>query len=101
MQVKRKEAFYMPGYYVHLATCRPEMRKIISFVHGVEAPDILKKYFKLYGLSGAKEKYNSTLKTASMPDFQQFEERIQRFGYRCKVLKIHGSKQRKIPKRTG
>lgn len=67
----------MPGYYVHLAACKPEIRKSISFVHGVEAPDILKKYFKLYGISGAKSKYNNLLKTTNMPDFQKFEKRIQ------------------------
>lgn len=67
----------MPGYYVHLAACKPEARKSISFVHGVEAPDILKKYFKLYGISGAKSKYNNLLKTTNMPDFQKFEKRIQ------------------------
>ncbi len=67
----------MPGYYVHSAVCNPVTRKNLSFVRGVEAPDILKKYFKLYGLPGAKEKYNDTLKTVDMPDFTELEERIQ------------------------
>lgn len=67
----------MPGYYVHAAVCNPITRKNLSFVRGVEAPDILKKHFKLYGLSGAKEKYNNILKTADMPDFKDLEERIQ------------------------
>lgn len=67
----------MPGYYVHLSSCRPETRKNLSFIRGVEAPDILKKYLKLYGLSGAREKYNSVLKTEDMPDFKKLEDRIQ------------------------
>lgn len=67
----------MPGYYVHFSVCNPIARTNLSFVHGVEAPDILKKYFKLYGLEGVKNRYNNILKTDDMPDFEKFEERIQ------------------------
>lgn len=66
----------MPGYYIHLAACKPETRKNLSFLRGVEAPDILKKHFKMYGIEGAREKYNS-LKTADMPAYEELEERIQ------------------------
>lgn len=66
----------MPGYYLHLAACTQQVRENRSFVIGVEAPDILKEYFKVYGLDGAREKYN-TLKTVEMPDFEVFESRIQ------------------------
>lgn len=67
----------MPGYYVHSAVCNPNTRENLSFRRGVEAPDILKKYFKLHGIAGAKENYNTFLKTADMPDFSNLEERIQ------------------------
>ncbi len=66
----------MPGYYIHLAACKPEARQNLSFLRGVEAPDILKKHFKMYGIDGAREKYNS-LKTPDMPDYKILEERIQ------------------------
>ena len=66
----------MPGYYLHLAACDSQARNNLSFLRGVEAPDILKKYFKLYGIEGAKEKYTS-LKTEDMPEFECLEKRIQ------------------------
>lgn len=66
----------MPGYYLHLAACNSQARNNLSFLRGVEAPDILKKYFKLYGIEGAKEKYDS-LKTTDMPEFEVLEKRIQ------------------------
>lgn len=66
----------MPGYYLHFAACNPEARKNLSFVRGVEAPDILKKHFKLYGLEGARAKYDS-LKLDGMPEYDKFEERVQ------------------------
>lgn len=65
----------MAGYYIHLAACNPEARKNLSFVRGVEAPDILKVYFKLYGAEGAREKYNS-LKLEGMPEYDRLEERV-------------------------
>ena len=73
----KKGGIYMPGYYVHSAVCNPNTRENLSFRRGVEAPDILKKYFKLHGIAGAKENYNTFLKTADMPDFSNLEERIQ------------------------
>lgn len=66
----------IPGYYVHLATVNPKVRENRSFIYGVEMPDLLKKYFKTYGLNGAKEKYES-IKTNEMPDFSTFKLRIQ------------------------
>ena len=74
----------MPGYFVHFAACRPILLKDCSFVLGVEAPDILKKYYSMYGIEGAREKYNK-LKTDNMPDFSVFESRIcqkEKDGYR-------------------
>ena len=46
----------MPGYYVHLATVNPKIKENRNFIYGVEMPDLLKKYFKAYGLNGAREK---------------------------------------------
>lgn len=66
----------MPGYYLHLSACAPHALENRSFLYGVEAPDILKKYFKMYGIDGTKDKYNN-LKTNSMPDFEQLKERVQ------------------------
>lgn len=66
----------MPGYYVHLAASNKKARKNRSFVIGVETPDLLKKYLVLFGLDGAREKYNS-IKTIKMPDFSYFETRVQ------------------------
>ncbi len=71
----RKE-HYMPGYYIHFAACTPKARENLSFLRGIEAPDILKKHFRMYGISGACEKYNS-LKTPDMPDYKILEERIK------------------------
>lgn len=66
----------MPGYYVHLAASNQNARKNRSFVFGVEMPDLLKSYFKLYGLDNTRKKYNS-IKTLEMPDFSYFETRVQ------------------------
>ncbi len=67
----------MPGYYLHLAACKGNTLKNRSFVLGVEAPDLLKKHFKIYGnVAEARKKYE-TLKTADMPDYGELETRIQ------------------------
>lgn len=67
----------MPGYYLHLAACKGNTLKNRSFVLGVEAPDLLKKHFKIYGnVVEARKKYE-TLKTADMPDYGELETRIQ------------------------
>lgn len=66
----------MPGYYIHLASSSEESRKNRSFVYGLEAPDLLKKYYKDNGLEWTKEKYKQ-IKTPDMPDFSCFEARIQ------------------------
>lgn len=65
----------MPGYYLHFAACNSQTRKNRSFLRGVEAPDILKKHVKLYGIDGAREKYK-TLKTDDMPKYEKLQERI-------------------------
>ena len=65
----------MPGYYIHYAACRPEARENLTFLRGVEAPDILKKHYKMYGEDGALEKYNS-MKTPEMPEYDVLVTRI-------------------------
>ena len=61
----------MPGYYLHLAACKGDSLKNRSFVLGVEAPDILKKHFKVCGgIEGAHAKYDS-LRTKDMPDYNE------------------------------
>lgn len=65
----------MPGYYIHYAACKPEARENLTFLRGVEAPDILKKHFRVYGEDGAREKYNS-MKTPEMPDYEVLVNRI-------------------------
>ncbi len=71
-----KGGHIMPGYYVHLAASNYIARNNRSFVCGLETPDLLKKYYKLYGLAGVREKYKK-LKTEDMPDFTYFETRVQ------------------------
>ena len=66
----------MPGYYVHLATINKKTQKNKNFIKGVEAPDLLKYYYKNYGLEEARKKYN-TIKIDGMPSFSYFEDRIQ------------------------
>ena len=65
----------MPGYLVHYATVKPELLVNRSFMLGVEAPDILKKHLKIYGIDGARCKYN-WIKTSIMPNYARFEKRI-------------------------
>ena len=60
---------------MHFASCNPKCLKNRSFVCGVETPDLLKKYYSLYGINGAKEKYNE-IKQIDMPSFDVFKERI-------------------------
>lgn len=71
---KRKEHF-MPGYLLHYAAVKPELLLNRSFMLGVESPDILKKHLKIYGIDGARCKYNWT-KTSIMPNYDRFEKRI-------------------------
>lgn len=66
----------MPGYYIHFASCKPDSRNNLSFLRGVEAPDLLKKHFKLYGIDAARQKYDS-LRTKDMPEYDFFEERVK------------------------
>lgn len=66
----------MPGYYVHLAASNSNARRNISFIKGVLMPDLLKTYYKLYGLDKTREKYNE-IKTFDMPNFDFFERRVQ------------------------
>ena len=78
----------MPGYYVHLASCNPKCLKNRSFVCGVEIPDLLKKYYSLYGLNGAKEKYNE-IKQIDMPKFDVFKERVVQKENKDKKIGMH------------
>ena len=66
----------MPGYSAHLAATKKESRENISFLIGVEMPDILKAFVRKYTLEGARQKYNE-IKTKDMPDFSYFEKRVQ------------------------
>lgn len=65
----------MPGYMIHLSVCNEEVRKNRAFILGVEAPDLLKKYLKQYGIDGVEEKYNN-LKVDGMPNFSELKERV-------------------------
>lgn len=65
----------MPGYYVHYASCYPRSLENRSFVLGLEAPDILKKHIKVYGVDGARAKYNS-IRTDDMPEYDELLPRI-------------------------
>lgn len=72
-----KGANIMPGYYIHLATCRGRSLENRSFVLGVEAPDILKKHVKIYGgIEEAHTKYDS-IRTSEMPEYCELQPRIQ------------------------
>ncbi len=66
----------MPGYLLHFAACSSENLKDIGFMRGVEAPDILKKWYKIGGIQYAEDKYNS-LRVDGMPDFSSLKERIE------------------------
>ncbi len=71
----------MPGYYVHLAACPSNALKNRSFVLGVESPDLLHKYYKIYG-EKASPKFN-VLRTKQTPEFSQLKKRVkqeQRIG---------------------
>lgn len=70
---KRKETF-MPGYLLHYAAVKRKLLVNRSFMLGVESPDILKKHIKIYGIDGARCKYNG-LKTLIMPNYDRFEKR--------------------------
>ena len=83
----------MPGYYLHLAACGGELIKNRSFVLGVEAPDILKKHLKDAGddIVKARAKYDS-LRTGDMPDYSDFETRVQQKEVRGKLEGMHYGK---------
>ena len=83
----------MPGYYLHLAACGGDLLKNRSFVLGVEAPDILKKHFKDAGgdIEKARAKYNS-LKTGDMPEYSDFEVRVQQKESRGELQGMHYGK---------
>lgn len=83
----------MPGYYLHLAACGGELLKNKSFVLGVEAPDILKKHLKDAGgdIEKARAKYNF-LRFGDMPDYSDFEVRVQQKESRGKLDGMHYGK---------
>ena len=66
----------MPGYLIHLASCYPGSLSSQSFRLGVEAPDLLKGYYKRFGLEGARSKWES-LRIPGIPRFDRFEKRVQ------------------------
>lgn len=66
----------MPGYLLHFAACRPETLKNESFMKGVEAPDLLKKWVSLFGVEEACKKYDY-IRWSDMPPFSRFEKRAQ------------------------
>ena len=71
----------MPGYYVHLAACPSNTLKNRTFVLGAESPDLLHKYYKMYGEKAAA-KFN-VLRTKQTPEFSQLRSRVvqeQRIG---------------------
>lgn len=65
----------MPGYYVHLASANEKALHNRDFVWGLEAPDMLKAFYKRFGLEGTKEKYD-LVKTDLMPSFNALAERV-------------------------
>lgn len=71
---KRKEKI-MPGYLLHLSACKPSALGNRSFVLGVEAPDILRKHYRVLGPEKAFEKYEA-LKVPGMPDYSVFSKRV-------------------------
>lgn len=83
----------MPGYYLHLAACGGKLLENRSFVLGVEAPDILKKHLKDAGadIEKARAKYNS-FKTGDMPEYSDFEVRVQQKEVRGSVGGMHYGK---------
>lgn len=83
----------MPGYYLHLAACGGKLLENRSFVLGVEAPDILKKHLKMSGgnIVKARAKYDS-LRTEDMPDYSDFEVRVQQKEVRGSLDGMHYGK---------
>ena len=83
----------MPGYYLHLAACGGKLLENRSFVLGVEAPDILKKHLKDADgdIEKARAKYDS-LRTGDMPDYSDFEVRVQQKESRGKREGMHYGK---------
>lgn len=63
----------MGGYKFHIATT--SNTRVAAFINGLFAPDLLKKWYKLYGIEGTLEKYN-LIWTEGMPDFEELRERI-------------------------
>lgn len=68
----------MPGYIIHLATLTEKERENKDFVKGVLAPDILKKWYKIYNgdLAQVEEKYSKWAKDGNLPPFSVFKERL-------------------------
>ena len=66
----------MPGYYIHLAASNSKNRGNKKFIKGIIMPDLLKDYYRMYGFSETKKKYEE-IKINGMPDFSFFEQRVQ------------------------
>ncbi len=67
----------MPEYVIHVAACTKEELSSEAFLKGVLAPDILKKWLKIYknDINQVEVKYNSW-KTKDMPNFSNLKNRI-------------------------
>lgn len=68
----------MPGYVIHLATLTERERTNRNFVKGVLAPDLLKKWYKIFkgDLAQVEAKYAEWEKDGNLPPFSAFEERL-------------------------
>ena len=64
----------MGGYNFHRSTASGNLSP--EFIAGLFAPDIMKKWYKIWGLDGAYKKYNM-IRTDKMPEFEEFSERVQ------------------------
>ncbi len=67
----------MLGYYVYFACCPTKALGNRSFVSGVEAPDLLKKYYEIYnGSKGAAIRFNRW-RGRYTPEYKELEKRVE------------------------
>ena len=79
----------MGGYKFHIATTSKTDNA--AFITGLFAPDLLKKWYKLYGIEGTLEKYN-LIWTEGMPDFEELRERIMQDEVHGQCFGMHYGK---------
>ena len=75
-QLDERRKIMSSSYFINLAACNPTALTSRSFVLGNEAPDLLKKWNKQWGIIKTQEKYNQ-LRRPDMPQFSELQERIQ------------------------